>query len=672
MVTQQRDHATLSLTQHQGEKMETNLTRRGLLKSVAWAAGAAMVPGTVRAAAEGVPARRPNLLFILADDLGWRDTSLYGSTFYETPNVERLAQRGMMFTQAYAANPLCSPTRASIQTGLWPARIGITAPACHLPEEKLEETVRDKAPPSQKFLVCESATRLKLDYYTLAEALHDAGYRTGHFGKWHLGPEPYDPLHQGYDVDVPHWPGPGPAGSYVAPWKFPAKLNFTGQPGEHIEDRMAGEAVKFLKEHKDRPFFMTYWCFSVHGPFDAKKEYIEKYRKKADPKAAQRNPLYAAMVQSMDEAVGRLLNTLDELGLADNTLIVFFSDNGGVHWAGHGGTGTEDELKVTPITSNAPLRGGKATIYEGGTREPCIVIWPGQVKPGAKSEAIIQSIDFYPTVLEMLGLRPKEGQKFDGVSIVPALRQTGALAREAIFCHCPHATPATSQLPAVDVRKGDWKLIRFFHDGPHFAHRYELYNLKDDIGETNSLAEKMPDRVKELDALIERFLADSKAVLPLPNPAYRPNLGPWEPSKDASISVKDGVLVLDSTGADPYLSTRDVPKAAGEVVLEFRMRSTASGPGQVFWAAAGARPLFARERSVGMAVTHDGQWHDYSVRLPMKGQMEALRIDPANGAGRIEFGWMRLKSADGQTLKEWKFDRGRTPDVRAGSRAAMG
>ncbi|MBM3335869.1 sulfatase-like hydrolase/transferase, partial [Candidatus Sumerlaeota bacterium] len=237
-------------------------------------------PGEARATGN---ARKPNVIFILADDLGWRDTSLYGSMFHETPNIERLAKRGMMFTQAYAANPLCSPTRASIQTGLWPARIGITAPACHLPEVKLEETVQEKAPPNRKVLICDSATRLKLEYRTLAKALKDAGYRTGHFGKWHLGREPYDPFHQGFDVDVPHWWGPGPAGSYVAPWKFPAELKFTGQPGEHIEDRMAREAARFLRENKDRPFYLNYWCFSVHGPWDARKELIEKYKAKARP-----------------------------------------------------------------------------------------------------------------------------------------------------------------------------------------------------------------------------------------------------------------------------------------------------------------------------------------------------------------------------------------------------
>jgi arylsulfatase A-like enzyme len=624
-------------------------SRRHFVRTVGVGAAALVVPRF--ASSEAAPRRKPNVIFILADDLGWRDTSLYGSTFCETPNVERLARRGMMFSQAYAANPLCSPTRASIQTGLWPARMGITAPVCHVKEEKFEETVREKAPPSQKVLVCDSATRLKQEYYTLAEALKDAGYKTGHFGKWHLGHEPYDPFHQGFDVDVPHWPGPGPAGSYVAPWKFPASLNFTGQSGEHIEDRMASEAVKFIKENKDRPFFLNYWCFSVHAPWDAKKALIEKYRAKADPKSLQRNPVYGAMVESMDDAVGRLLTTLDELGLADNTIIVFFSDNGGVQWAGSA------TYPDTPITSNSPLRGGKATVYEGGTREPCVVVWPGQVKPASKSDAIIQSIDFYPTILEITGLKPKDGLKFDGISIVPALKQTGAFDREAIFCFFPHATGVPDAAsPAVYVRQGDWKLIRFFHDGPNFAHRHELYNLKDDLGETNNLASTMPDRVKELDALIERFLNDTHAVLPKPNPAYAPSQTEWEPSKDAMLSVKDGLLIVEATGKDPFISIRRLPKWSGETTIEFRMRSTASGPAQVFWGVAGARPLFAAQRSAALKVAHDGQWRDYSQNLPVQGVFTALRIDPANGPGRIEFDWIRLKNATGRIVKEWNFE----------------
>jgi arylsulfatase A-like enzyme len=594
--------------------------------------------------------RMPNVVFILADDLGWRDTSLYGSTFLETPNVERLAKRGMMFTQAYAANPLCSPTRASIATGLWPARIGITSPACHLKEEKLEATVRERGSPSQKALICESATRLKLEYYTLAEALKDAGYRTGHFGKWHLGHEPYDPLHQGFDVDVPHWPGPGPAGSYVAPWKFSPELNFTGEPGEHIEDRMANEAVRFIRESKDGPFYLNYWCFSVHAPHDAKQALVEEYAAKADPDNPQRHPVYGAMVHSLDDAVGRLLDTLDELDLADNTIIVFFSDNGGIHWP------SRQCYPDLPVTSNAPLRGGKATMYEGGTREPLVVVWPGVVKRDSKSDEIVQSIDFHPTILEMLGLEPKAGQEFDGISIVPALKGR-PLDREAIFCYFPHqpAVPDATP-PSVYVRKGDWKLIRFFFDGDNFAHRYELYNLKQDIGETTNLADRRPEKVRELDALIEQFLADSQPVLPKPNPAYNPGVAGWEPSPDASLSVSEGILVMESTGGDPFMSNREVPTATGDVVAEMRVRSTASGPGQVFFAVADARPLFHRDRSVPLRLTHDGEWHEASVTLPLTGSLTAFRIDPANAPGRIEFDWIRLKSADEAVLKEWAFD----------------
>jgi arylsulfatase A-like enzyme len=593
--------------------------------------------------------RMPNVIFILADDLGWRDTSLYGSEFLETPNVDRLARRGMMFTNAYAANPLCSPTRGSIMTGLWPARIGITSPSCHVPQEKLEETVQERAGPDRKVLLCQSATRLRHEYYTLAEALKDAGYRTGHFGKWHLGREPYDPLHHGFDVDVPHWYGPGPAGSYVAPWRFPAALNFPGEPGEHIEDRMAEEAVKFLRGSKDRPFFLNYWCFSVHAPHDAKQSLVERYAARADPDSAQRHPVYGAMVHSMDDAVGRLLGTVDELGLADDTIIIFFSDNGGIHWP------SRQCYPELPVTSNAPLRGGKATIYEGGSREPLIVVWPGAVQAASTSDEIVQSIDFYPTILEMLGLERQPGQEFDGISMVPALKGE-SLDREAIFCYFPHQ-PAIpdARPPSVYVRKGDWKLIRIFFDGDDFAHRYELYNLRDDEGETNNLAGALPARVKELDALIEQFLRDSNAVLPKPNPAYDPDLGPWLPSRDATVKTEGGLLRMESTGGDPFMFTRQVPKATGEVTVELRMRSTASGPGQVFFGQEKVQPLFHRDRSVPLQVTHDGEWHEYSVRLPLSRTMSALRIDPATAPGRIEFDWIRLKDTAGKTVEEWQF-----------------
>jgi arylsulfatase A-like enzyme len=456
-------------------------------------------------------AERPNVVFILADDLGWSDTTLYGHTdFYRTPNIERLAKRGMTFTRAYAASPLCSPTRSSILTGLNPARTGITAPNCHLPQVVLEAAAGKTAGPGMKAVGPTVVTRLDTKYRTLAETLKDAGYATGHFGKWHLGPEPYSPLQHGFDVDVPHWPGPGPAGSFVAPWKFPDFDPAT--PDEHIEDRMAREAVAFMEKHRDEPFFLNYWMFSVHAPFDAKQALIDDYRGRVHPADAQRSPTYAAMVESMDDAVGTLIDTLDRLGLSEKTLVVFTSDNGGNMY---------NEIDGTTPTSNRPLRGGKATMFEGGIRVPWIVRWPGITGEGARNDSLVQTCDFYPTLLEILDLPAAAGQKFDGVSIVPALKGQ-PFARESIFTYFPHNPPVPDWIPpSVSVHSGDWKLIRIFHGGDNGAHRWKLYNLREDIGESHDLASEQPERVRELDARISAFLTDTKAVVPVPNPNFK-------------------------------------------------------------------------------------------------------------------------------------------------------
>lgn len=606
------------------------------------------------AAAAGLRAgRRPNVVFILADDLGWRDTSCYGSTFCETPNIDALAARGMRFTQAYAANPLCSPTRASILTGLWPARIGITAPACHLPDEVFSASVAAAAPADQPVLQCASATRLKLEYRTLAEALRDAGYRTAHFGKWHLGHEPYDPLHQGFDVDVPHTPGAGPGGGYFAPYRFAPGL--AAPAGTHIEERLADEAIAFVRENRHRPFYLSYWTFSVHSPWvvdgvlQGKPELMGKYRRKADPANPQRNPLYGAMVEMLDTGVGKLLGALDELGLRDDTIVVFFSDNGGVHF--------HEEPAGVPITSNAPLRGGKATIYEGGTREACIVSWPGRVAAGAVNDTIVQSIDFYPTLLDLMGLAPEPGQQFDGRSFAPVLRGTGELEREAIFCFFPHLTPATGAVPSVYVRRREWKLIRRFCAGPGQAHAYELYNLAEDIGETRDVAGERPALVRELDALIDGFLAESGAVVPRPNPAYDPAApAGWTPGPQARLRRGEGTLLVESIGNDPSFSSRPPFEAAGALTLEARLRSEAAGRADVYWQRRGDRPAFAPARRLELPVRHDGQWHEVRVALAVPGIVVAIRIDPASGPGRIEFDWIRLRDAAGAVVQEWDFD----------------
>ena len=399
---------------------------------------------TVTNAADVTHADRPNIVFILADDLGWADTTLYEHTSYhKTPNIRRLAKCGMIFTHAYAASPLCSPTRSSTLTGLSPARTSITTPNCHLPQVLLQATVGTQAAAGNKSIDPIPVTRLNTTYFTLAEALHDAGYATGHFGKWHLGPEPYSPLQQGFDVDVPHWPGPGPVGSYVAPWKFRDFDADAGEPDQHIEDRMAREAFAFMEQHKDQPFFLNYWMFSVHAPFDAKKSLIEKYRSTAIADNAQRSPTYAAIVESMDDAVGTLLDTLDRFGIADKTMIIFFSDNGG---------NMSSEIDDTVPTSNAPLRGGKATVFEGGIRVPCAVSWPGVIDVDTRSNAVVQSSDFYPTILEALKLAPQKHQHFDGISILPAFKGQ-PLVRDAIFTYFPHNPPVPDW---VRCRQTEW------------------------------------------------------------------------------------------------------------------------------------------------------------------------------------------------------------------------
>lgn len=649
-----------------------NLRRRMLssILSVAMVFVVAVNGGVISAVA------KPNVLFILADDLGWSDTTLFGTTkFYRTPNIERLATRGMTFTHAYSSSPLCSPTRASILTGLSPARIGITAPNCHLPTVTLKATVATSAAPNQKAIMPGSVTRLNTEYYTLAEMFRDQGYATGHFGKWHLGAPPYSPLEHGFDVDVPHWPGPGPAGSYVAPWSYPDFDPAT--PKEHIEDRMAKEAVAFMEDHKDEPFFLNYWMFSVHAPFDAKESLIDQYRKRIDPEDPQRSPTYAAMIESMDDAVGTLLDAVDRLQIADNTIIVFASDNGGNMY---------NEVDGTTATSNAPLRGGKATMYEGGVREPAIVIYPGMVKENSRSDEVIQSSDFYPTLLELLSIEPQEGQLFDGMSIVPALKGA-TLERDAIFTYFPHSPGIPEWLPpSVSVHHGDWKLIRIFCNGDQGQHRYKLFNLADDLGESKDLAAEYPDRVNELDALIEAFLADTAAVVPQPNPRFDPakyqpglegkgvlkgsakppavpkNRPPgkpvagWRPSGQCRLSIVDNSLVVVSIGGDPHLSF-SLPAAIDEdkLTLQFTMSSSARGSGQVFWHEQGVTPAFFRDRSRSFDVVQDGQAHSYAVDFSPAAPVVAIRIDPAQGAGSISLSTIRLVAENGRVVYSWDF-----------------
>jgi arylsulfatase A-like enzyme len=645
-----------------------------------------LVAGSAGSRAAAAADKPMNVIFILADDLGWSDTTLYGgTTYYKTPNVERLAKRGMTFTRGYSASPLCSPTRASVLTGQTPARTGITAPVCHEKEERLTAELRPKTNPGFKAIETASATRLSTDLPTLGKLMKASGRATAHFGKWHLGPEPFSPLQQGFDVDIPHHPGPGPAGSYVAPWKFPDFKEKT--PDEHIEDRMAMEAVAWMKTAaKKGPFYMNYWMFSVHAPFDAKAALIEKYKATADPANPQHCPTYAAMVHSMDDAIGTLLDAVDALGIADRTAIIFTADNGGNMY--------NDVDGATP-TSNAPLRGGKATVFEGGIRVPLVVVWPGIAKPGSRSGVIVQSTDYYPTLLGLLGIERPANHPLDGTDIAPALRGQ-KMERPPIFTYFPHAPGVPDWLPpAAAVHVGDWKLIRTFHQGENGAHAYYLYNLKDDLGEKNNLAASNPERVKEMDALIGKYLADAKTVVPKANPDFNPAqyhpeeigvqkekkaagkakktaanaagksapssggggaaAGGWKTDKPGfRMEVAGGALRIVYDSPDPFLVAAEVPELTGPVRLEMDLLS---GPGGLYQLRAAREGRgYIKGDYTDLPVTSMDEAQRLSIDLPGEGRVNGLRIDLPGHQGEVVLKAIRVYRADKSLAKEWRFE----------------
>ena len=466
-------------------------------------------------------AQRPNVVLFLVDDLGWMDTTTYGSRYYETPNVERLAEASIRFTNSYSAAPLCTATRASIMTGKYPGRLHVTGASGHVkvPEGPL---LAEKAGPKVEWILPRCQGHLLHSEYTLAQALQAAGYRTGFVGKWHLGhDEEYWPENFGFDVNVGggRWPGPP---SYFSPYKI-SKLP-DGPEGEYIADRLTDEALKFIDESKEGPFFLNFWQYAVHAPYQGKEAYRAYFEKKKDPRGAQHNAVMGAMIKSMDESLGRVLDKLEAEGLMKNTIFIFSSDNGGNMYdrtARDGkNLGAWAPEGRTP-TNNAPLRGGKGGVYEGGIRVPTMVYWPGVTEAGAVSDAVISTIDYYPTVIDMLGLPKPVQQTFDGISIAPALRG-GALARTTLFGHFPHHTRAVPCRPASWVREGDWKLIRFYGTDGEFPNEVELYNLREDIGELYNRAADEPARVARMDGMLRDHLEATGALIPHRNPNYQP------------------------------------------------------------------------------------------------------------------------------------------------------
>lgn len=463
--------------------MPSRFTRRQFLatSAVSLATGLSVTP---RAAAGERP---PNILFILADDLGWADLGCYGNTYHESPNIDRLATQGMRFTDAYAACPVCSPTRASLLSGQYPARVGIT------------DFITGHWRPYEKLRVPINRTQhLPDEVITFAEKLHAAGYATGAYGKWHLGDNEMPPAKQGFDDSVVT-SGWGHFGNRSAPDIGLGK-------DQYLTEVLTDLGVEFIKANRDKPFCLYLSHFAVHIPLEARQELILKYANKPDQTGPVCNPIYAAMIEHVDRSVGRLMDTLDELGLAENTVVVFYSDNGGLHqmYTGEGPI----------VTSNAPLRGEKGTVYEGGIREPLIIRWPGNIASGSECDTPVSSVDFYPTFLELAGAAPTPDYPLDGLSLMPLLRQKGDLAREAIYWHYPHYHHDT---PAGAVRKGPWKLIEYYEDG-----RMELYNLDDDISEAHNLASTHPGIASALQEDLAAWRKSVDAAMPEPNPDYDP------------------------------------------------------------------------------------------------------------------------------------------------------
>lgn len=476
---------------------------------------------------------QPNILFIVMDDMGARDPACYGSTFHETPNIDRLAEEGMLFTQAYAACGVCSPTRASLLTGKYPATVGVT--------DYITPPGSTHHPLAGKVIDAPYVKQLPLEEFTVAEALSGAGYRTWHIGKWHLGTQPFYPDRQGFELNLGGWFGGGPANGYFSPWNIPTLED--AEPGKHLDDHLTDEAIRLISEPSDRPFFLNLWYYSVHTPVQAKPELVEKYEEKLASlglnsidaltdegifpaikiwprhtigRTAQTDPVYAAMMESADANVGRIMEALKESGKDRDTIVVLYSDNGGL----------SSTFAVNPPTCNEPLRKGKGWGYEGGIRVPMIVRWPGRVEAGSRCDTPVSSPDFYPTFLAAAGIKAPAQQAVEGVSLLPLL-EGGTLPERSLFWHYPHYGNQGST-PYSAIRSGDWKLIEYFEDG-----RLELYNLRDDLSESTDQASGRPMLVMQLHTLLKNWRSQTGALIPQPN-------GEWP-------GYADGEVLTDNT-----------------------------------------------------------------------------------------------------------------------------
>lgn len=456
--------------------------------------------------AAGLSAERPNIVIILADDMGWSDAGCYGADLHETPHLDRLAADGVRFTAAYAM-PVCSPTRAALMTGRHAARVHMTIWS--------EGSLR--GPTDRLLLQGDSQHSLPHTEKTMAKYFQESGYLTALVGKWHLGDADHYPETHGFDVNIggTHWGAPQTywwpyrgTGRFGPEYRYVPHLEF-GKPGEYLTDRLTDEALNVIDNAGSKPFFLYLSHHAPHTPIEAKAEDIRYFETKLRPGMNHQNAVFAAMLKSFDESVGRVLERLKDRGLDQNTIVVFASDNGGY-------IGTDQKAGQTvPVTNNSPLRSGKGSCYEGGIRVPLIIRWPGVTVPNSRCDAPVVLMDLFPTLLGAVGLAPQDDVVIDGISLKPLLTDaSGALERKSLFFHYPHYYPTTT--PVGAVRSGDWKLLEYFEDN-----RIELYNLSRDLSESTNLAQSEPEKATELREQLHRWRSDVGASMPSLNPDFR-------------------------------------------------------------------------------------------------------------------------------------------------------
>ncbi|HBE67402.1 MAG TPA: hypothetical protein DDW52_04560 [Planctomycetaceae bacterium] len=452
-------------------------------------------------------AGQPSIIVFLVDDMGWMDSSVYGSDYYATPNLQRLSDAGVTFTQAYA-QPLCSPSRVALLTGRYPSRIGmhqaITGQSKPVP--KLPARPRG----GDKVIWPESRSHLPLSEITFAETVCDVGYETWFLGKWHLGAgQKYWPNQQGFDKVICVG-GAGPRGGYFGPNQIPG-LKPASAPGEYICERLTNEACQLIRNRNEKPFLMLLSHFNVHSPYEAREEDIERFANQRNVDSEHNNPVMAAMLWAMDKSLGSVMQCLEDEGLTNDTWLFFISDNGGVHW--NNMKGELAERFPVPVTSNLPLRGGKACFYEGGVRIPMIVRGPRVVSVGERCDTPVHLIDVFPTIASIAQAK-YDSKAVDGQDLVPLLTRAGEFPSRKLYCHFPRRTTLADTVGGSFVRDGGFKLIRHWFAGEGGDHKYELFDLESDIGENDNLAGRFPDRVQAMSKDLDRWLVETNALVP--------------------------------------------------------------------------------------------------------------------------------------------------------------